>query len=1155
MTKYDSSSIQTLKFPDSVRNNPSMYLGGTDEHGRFVVLREFCDNAVDEFLAGRNSSIQIAVEDDGSYWILDEGGGIPQGTKVTTVNVNGKDVKSKMPTMQAVFGELHTSGKFQSEAYKTSIGCFAGETPIELVDGRILTMRQIYKEHKQGIQNYVWTISRKTGDLRAQPIERALITGKTRHLVEVILDNGSKFRCTPDHPLYQSNLKKIEAEESVGASLFALDFEYDKDGYRVLPVKGDWPVRLHRVVAEYNGLEIEDKHVHHLDENKLNNEPHNLETLTPLEHYLEHPEKLEIWMKYLARSGHEKSKLLNRRNSKSWYIKLQQQGKAMKIACRVVWLGKPVTKKTFNANRFHGAPSWSKAVRRFSSPAELIEVATALVAEAKSKASRFAFAAKFLQSLEFTPGLSERATCYDQSALMRAKRVVGKAVALLERMPPANATAEELNACFGAKSKGAVGARGLSQYIDLDEFVSAVRNEVDPCNFLYTDQSDEACRLRKNKFDKDDATTRVVGWGIAAVSRQSRQFLRNLNAMLADGEHVSQANYHERFKNAAGNSSWYLGVKACARRGIRGREDVLAAAKEENHKVVKVRHIYLDEETPVYDLSIGIDHNYRLACGVFVGNTHGVGVKGSNATAEYLHVWTSYKGAWHTIRFERGILKTPVATGKAPKTPFGVPKKGTAIHFKPDQKIFSVKSFPPSMLVSWAEIQAYLNPGLKVTVSIKGKTKTWFTKEGPKAWIAKRLETLKAEAEADLFVFNNELATAAIAFSNCDGFEVKGFTNGLQNSQGGKHVNSVTSALFEALKEYAGKAKFTQNDLADGMLGIVNAKLHKPSFSSQDKAKLTDDRMGAEFQVQVLKEAEKFFKANKAMAKRLVERATKIAELKGKFKANKAMVTALNKMKRSGLPPNYAPCARGIPIKDRELLIVEGDSAAGGLREVRAPNQALLPLKGKVFNVMKRASKGIDKALASQAILNILAAIGFDPKAEDPLRKLQVGRIIFLSDADPDGYHINALLNALVAEMMPGAYDLGLVYVADMPEFYSITKGNLFVGSTLSEVQDKMKDAGARGEVSHAKGWGEVDPEVLRVLVASPARRLIKIDPLTPEDLQTFRSLMGKSEEAPADDADDKPKKGRALKSKEAAAEKADKTPKAKAKRKQKEKA
>jgi DNA gyrase subunit B len=529
---------------------------------------------------------------------------------------------------------------------------------------------------------------------------------------------------------------------------------------------------------------------------------------------------------------------------------------------------------------------------------------------------------------------------------------------------------------------------------------------------------------------------------------------------------------------------------------------------------------------------------YKVSIG-----THGVGVKGTNATSEWLDAWTFFEGKWHSIGFKKGILTKAVGPGKPPKTPFGTPKRGTVIHYKPDPKVFSVKSFPPSMLVSWSEIQSYLNPGLRVSVSIKGKVKSWFSKEGPTAWVKKRLEDLKAESEPDLFLFSNELVTAAVAFSNADGFELKGYTNGLPNSQGGKHVNSVANALYEAIKPYMtgvkkvdGKAKlpFSANDFADGMLGIVNAKLHKPAFSSQDKAKLTDDRMGDEFQAVIFKAAEKFFKSNKAMAKRLAERASKISELKTKFKASKAVATALNKLKRGGLPPNYAPAARSVPIKDRELIIVEGDSAAGGVRKIREPHQALLPLTGKIFNAWK--AKG-DKALLSKAIMNILAAIGFDPKAEDPLRKLQVGRIIFMSDADPDGRHINCLLNALISRYMPGMYEMGIVYVADMPEFYSIAKGQLFVGETLSQVQTKLKKAGVKAEVKHAKGWGEVDAEILRILIASAARRLIQIEPLSSEDLRTFRSLMSKDEpEADKPDQETAPKKSK-VKDEEAADE------------------
>ena len=99
-----------------------MYLGSTDEHGRWLIARELLDNGFDEFLAGRNKSVALIECKDGTYWVLDNGSGIPQGFKKFEVNLNGKIVSNKIPTMQAIFSELHTSGKFRSEAYKTSVG-------------------------------------------------------------------------------------------------------------------------------------------------------------------------------------------------------------------------------------------------------------------------------------------------------------------------------------------------------------------------------------------------------------------------------------------------------------------------------------------------------------------------------------------------------------------------------------------------------------------------------------------------------------------------------------------------------------------------------------------------------------------------------------------------------------------------------------------------------------------------------------------------------------------------------------------------------------------------------------------------------------------------------------------------------------------------
>jgi DNA gyrase subunit B len=496
------------------------------------------------------------------------------------------------------------------------------------------------------------------------------------------------------------------------------------------------------------------------------------------------------------------------------------------------------------------------------------------------------------------------------------------------------------------------------------------------------------------------------------------------------------------------------------------------------------------------------------AYAVSIGS-HGVGVKGTNATSEYLDVWTCYQDKWYTVGFKKGKLTTEVSPCKVPRSPFTnkTMARGTLIHFKPDASIFSVKSFPPAMLVEWTEIQAYLNPGLKMLVDVRGKQKQFHSEKGPSEYIQKRLVQLKAVSETDMFEFNNDLAQVVVAFSNADGLELKGFTNGLANPQGGKHIDSVISALYEGVKIYAGiKQVFTVRDFSDGLVGIVNAKLHKASFSSQDKAKLVDDRMGQDFKDIVFTATKKFFVTNKALAKRLCDRATKINELKTKFKASKAVATALNTMKRNGLPPNYAPPARETPVGQRELFIVEGDSAAGGFRKVRLAHQALLPLSGKIKNAVR--TKG-DKALLSKAIISILSAIGYDPKQADPLKKLQVGKVILLSDADPDGSHINCLEHALLSKYLPDMYEQGMVYVADMPEFYAIKGDQLFTGDTLSEVKKKADKVGLKVDVLHAKGWGEVNHQVLKLLAVGGQRRLIKIDPLSEEDLRVFHNLMG----------------------------------------------
>lgn len=389
--------------------------------------------------------------------------------------------------------------------------------------------------------------------------------------------------------------------------------------------------------------------------------------------------------------------------------------------------------------------------------------------------------------------------------------------------------------------------------------------------------------------------------------------------------------------------------------------------------------------------------------------THGIGAKGTNATAEFFDVFTCYEGKWYTIGFKKGKITTHVAPCKPPKGPDGkLVKRGTLIHFKPDPTIFTVKSFPPEMVMQWADVMSHLNPGFAIIVSSPKGKRQFLSKIGPVGYVQQRIEKLKTEAERLMFEYKSDLADVVVAFSNYDGCDVRGFTNGLNNPQGGKHLDAVTGALYAGLKPYIKTKKvegkvvpvFREADFKEGLVGLVNAKLHKAEFSSQDKARLTDARMGAVFEKELTVATLKFFKDNKALAIRLCARATKLNELKTKFTLSKNAASTLNAMKRNGLPAKYAGFDSKTKIEDRELFIVEGDSAGGTVKKARFAYQAVLPLKGKIMNALKDA-KG--KTMESEEILNILAAIGFDPKAVDPYAKLTVGKIVCLADPDPDG--------------------------------------------------------------------------------------------------------------------------------------------------------
>jgi DNA gyrase subunit B len=310
---------------------------------------------------------------------------------------------------------------------------------------------------------------------------------------------------------------------------------------------------------------------------------------------------------------------------------------------------------------------------------------------------------------------------------------------------------------------------------------------------------------------------------------------------------------------------------------------------------------------------------------------------------------------WYHIGYKKGILSSEMAQTKAPDHPFrnSKVKSGTLIRFKPDLSIFSEKVFPLRMIADWAQIASYFSNKMKIVFAHhSGKEREFYNPEGPAKYVVDQIAKLKVEPlSPKVFAFHDELVDCVFQLTTAEGCEVSAFTNGLNNPDKGNHFNSVFLALMTALTPFVKRGQeFGQQELRDGMVGLINVKLSSPKFSSQTKEKLVDDRAGKPMQEILTKAMVEFFAKNKSFAATLCERASELRKLKSKFSASKQVLNKIKQVQRIGLPAKASVSANCRP-ENRELFLLEGESAAGLCRSARHPGfQELLPLKGKVSN-------------------------------------------------------------------------------------------------------------------------------------------------------------------------------------------------------------
>ena len=221
--------------------------------------------------------------------------------------------------------------------------------------------------------------------------------------------------------------------------------------------------------------------------------------------------------------------------------------------------------------------------------------------------------------------------------------------------------------------------------------------------------------------------------------------------------------------------------------------------------------------------------------------------------------------------------------------------------------------------------------------------------------------------------------------------------------------------------------------------------------------------------------------------------------------------------KKLRLPGKLTDCTS----KDRagtELFIVEGDSAGGSGKGARnRVNQALLPLKGKILNVLGAAS---NKLHTNSEINDLCEALGVGMGSKFNLDDLRYDKIIIMTDADVDGAHIAALLMTFFYTQMRPMIDAGHLYLA-CPPLYRLTQGarRVYVADDAEKDLYLEKGLGGKGKIDlqRFKGLGEMDAKDLKETTMDPAtRKLIKVtvqEDIAGETADLVERLMGKKPE------------------------------------------
>ncbi len=589
------------------------------------------------------------------------------------------------------------------------------------------------------------------------------------------------------------------------------------------------------------------------------------------------------------------------------------------------------------------------------------------------------------------------------------------------------------------------------------------------------------------------------------------------------------------------------GIEGCQHSAFEILSNSIDEAREGFGKEIKITR-FADHSIEIEDFGRGIPVDYNkneerynwelVFCELYAGGKYnnseaenyefslglnGLGLCSTQYSSEYMDVEIRRDATLFTLHFEHGEN-----VGGLKKEPYKGKKTGSKIRWKPDIEVFTDINISDEYFTDIIKRQAIVNAGIRFLYKSENEDGSFSEQEfiyengiedhvkelvGEEALSSVQFwQTEKMVRDREDKPEYKTKINIALAFSNKISSS-EYYHNSSWLEYGGAPEKAVKNAFVYSIDSYLkANGKYTKNeakinfdDVKDCLVIVISSFSSVTSYENQTKKAITNKGIQDAMTEYLRHQLEVYFIENKLDAEKiagqvLINKRSRESAEKTRLNIKK---TLAGNMDMTGRVAKFVDC-RSKDKNERELFIVEGDSALGACKQARNPDfQAIMPIRGKILNCLKA---DYNKIFKSEIITDLLKVLGCGVEVKSKANKdlatfdmelLRWNKIIFCTDADVDGFHIRTLLMTMIYRLAPTLIREGKVFIAESPLYEITSKEKVYFAYTEAEKEQFIKEIGdKRYTIQRSKGLGENEPDMMSLTTMNPStRRLIKIMP------------------------------------------------------------